>query len=144
MTNTGNAIKCGNCSSFAAPVYHASIAAVRLCFAAKYAPAPAPAVTYAPAAAPAVAPKAKRFSRWSAKCPKVGCKTHAVKGSFFVLKCSNHGARPVRVPAKQLEGTVSVSAKQKCDPRCTGAVGHICVCQCGGANHGLDLLVSLG
>lgn len=143
MTNTTkvpattSGIRCGNCSTFQAPVYHASIAAVRLCYEAKYAPAPV-----APPA-PAPAPKAKKFSRYSAACPKKGCKTHAVKPDYFVLKCSNHG-KAVYTPAKQLEGTVSMSAKHKCDPRCTGAKGHVCVCACGGVNHGLDLLVTLG
>lgn len=28
----------------------------------------------------------------------------------------------------------------KCGPRCTGAVGPACDCQCGGANHGADHL----
>lgn len=27
----------------------------------------------------------------------------------------------------------------RCDRRCTGAKGHVCECQCGGANHGTGL-----
>lgn len=30
------------------------------------------------------------------------------------------------------------SATRKCDPRCTGATGFDCECQCGGKNHGAD------
>jgi hypothetical protein len=44
MTNTETQsprpIRCGNCSAFQAPVYHASVTAVRECFAARYAPKP--------------------------------------------------------------------------------------------------------
>ena len=30
---------------------------------------------------------------------------------------------------------------KKCDARCTGAKGHNCECQCGGANHGADHMI---
>jgi hypothetical protein len=35
-------------------------------------------------------------------------------------------------------GTLSghYDASHKCDARCTGARGHNCECECGGANHG--------
>lgn len=51
------------------------------------------------------------------------------------ILCPTH-ARPLRWD--RVEGTVSES--RKCDPRCTGAIGPVCVCACGGANHGCDFL----
>lgn len=133
-TQTG--IVCGKCSigygKDRVEVRHASVAAVRLCYSTPAAP-----VVEVPAPAPAPQPKA--FGRWMATCPKKGCKTHAVKDRKFTLKCSNHG-EVVWTPAKQLVGTLSTSSKHKCDPRCTGATGPVCVCACGGANHGADHL----
>jgi hypothetical protein len=116
-------------------VKHANVDAVRACYFAPVQP-----VVEVPAPAPA--PEPKSFQRYAAKCPKKGCKTSAVKNEQFSLKCSNHG-KPVYVMAKQLTGTYSTSEKHRCDPRCTGAVGHVCVCQCGGVNHGIDLLVKI-
>jgi hypothetical protein len=31
---------------------------------------------------------------------------------------------------------VGALSSTKCDARCTSATGHVCVCACGGANHG--------
>jgi hypothetical protein len=50
-------------------------------------------------------------------------------------KCSTTYARTGHVKGRY-------SAKHKCDPRCTGATGHNCECQCGGANHGADHLAA--
>lgn len=36
--------------------------------------------------------------------------------------------------SQTVQGTYSES--RLCDPRCTGAIGPNCSCQCGGANHG--------
>lgn len=41
-----------------------------------------------------------------------------------------------RLVWKPIQGFLSPD--HKCDARCTGAVGHICECSCGGANHGAD------
>lgn len=51
------------------------------------------------------------------------------------IKCPSHG---LHVTWTQIEGRVS--EVHKCDPRCTGARGVNCECQCGGANHGADWL----
>lgn len=151
MTNTTNlphtstGIVCGRCSTKGANAVirrHATIKDVAACFAIGYAPkveVPAP-------AAPVVtvnlgAPAPKSYNRYSAKCSQKGCKRHAVRGVPFRFKCPDHTW--VRVQAKQLVGTLSTSAKHKCDPRCTGAVGNVCVCQCGGQNHGADLLIKM-
>lgn len=37
---------------------------------------------------------------------------------------------------------VAEAGDRACDPRCTGAIGHICVCACGGENHGVDNLIA--
>mgnify|MGYP001560081346 CR=1 FL=1 len=150
MTN----IKCGSCSSFQSPVYHDSIAAVRECFETRYAAkteAPKVELPSSPAAivvltAP-VEPKVidyapKSFNRFSAACPKKGCKTHAVKDHYFVLKCSNHGY-PVWTKAKQLVGQLSTSDKHRCNDACMFATGPVCTCSCSGANHGLGYLIKL-
>lgn len=159
MTNTTKSpvpttikgVTCGLCShgfgKDRVEIKHASVAAVRECFtASKSAPVVeipvAEALAVITATLPVEAPKPKveapkKFAQYSASCPKKGCKTKRVAGEWFVLKCYNHG-KVVRTRAKQLTGQFSSSAKHKCDPRCTGAVGSICVCQCGGANHGKD------
>lgn len=38
----------------------------------------------------------------------------------------------------EIAGTHNES--RQCDPRCTGAIGPNCSCQCGGANHGANWL----
>lgn len=152
MTNTNRpattqtGIVCGRCTTGFGKdrvvLRHANVADVRTCFSTPDLPVvqvPTPAQIQELFAAPEATP----FKRFSASCPKVGCTTHAVKDHAFTLKCWSHGKRPVRVVAKQLFGKVSTSDTHRCDPRCTGAKGHVCVCQCGGANHGLDLLVSM-
>lgn len=144
MTNTTNVpatktgIVCAKCSHWAngtrVQVRHASVAAVALCASAPVIELPA-----APVAQPA--PQPKKFGRWTAQCPKTGCKTHAVKDHRFTLKCSNHG-KVVYTPAKQLVGTLSTKG-HKCNDACMFAKGPECVCGCGGVNHGLGYLVKL-
>lgn len=142
--NTLTGIVCAACSTWESGTRiqrrHASIAAVALCQS-----LPATPVVEVPTPAQVAeifsAPEATPMRRWSASCPKTGCTTHAVKDHPFTLKCSDHG-KTVRVGAKQLFGKVSTATHHRCDPRCTGAKGNICVCACGGVNHGLDLLVS--
>jgi hypothetical protein len=51
-------------------------------------------------------------------------------------RCPNHPRNLMSV--RVVCGTFS--ADRKCDARCTGAVGHNCECQCGGANHGANWL----
>lgn len=160
MTNTTNVpftstgTVCGRCTTgFGKDRIvrrHASPAAVKLCYFPPVAPAPVvkvptPAELVPAPTAPVVssAPKPKAYGRYSATCPKTGCKTHAVKSHYFTLKCSNHG-KTVWTPAKQLVGTLSKSIKHKCDDRCMYAKGAVCVCACGGINHGLGLLVTMG
>jgi hypothetical protein len=84
---------------------------------------------------------AKKFGRFFAQCYRTGCKTHAVKDHYFTLRCYKHG-KTVKVKAKQLWGKVSTAAKHHCDDRCISAKGNLCVCQCGGVNHGVGLLVT--
>lgn len=125
MTN----IKCGNCSTFQSPVYHGSVDAVRACFATKYAPKTvATPVVEVPASA-------KKYNRYSAKCPAKSCKVASVQSASFDLVCTEH---QTVTTAKQLQGSQSV--KHKCDDRCIYAVGSVCVCGCGGVNHGVGLL----
>ncbi|MFA7264701.1 MAG: hypothetical protein WC054_00015 [Candidatus Nanopelagicales bacterium] len=168
MTNTGTPAHtipahtltgpvCSKCSHWdngsRVQLRHIDIKAVRTCNLAPTAPVVAlpafvaPAANTAPAPAlPKAAPKApvtKKFNRWSASCPRKGCKTHAIKDAYFVLKCSNHGAKPVRVRAAQLVGTMSTAAKHKCNSSCLAAVGATCTCACGGANHGIGLMVTM-
>ncbi len=143
MTNTTNAqsIKCGNCSTFAAPAYHSSVDAVRACFAAKYAPAAPVVAIPAPLEPKIIDTTPKTFGRWFAKCTQKGCKQTRVADSKFIFQCPAH--KWVRKYAKQLVGQFSSAAKHKCDSRCMGAVGPTCVCACGGVNHGIDLMVKL-
>lgn len=50
------------------------------------------------------------------------------------VRCPDCGGvmpRLARVEGRFSEG-------RKCDPRCTGATGGSCDCQCGGVNHGAD------
>jgi hypothetical protein len=142
MTNTNvpatqTGIVCGRCSyglgKDRVQVRHASIAAVQLCYSTPVAPV---------VAAPVPAPQPKAFGRFLATCKRTGCTTHAVKDHKFTLKCSNHGARPVYTPAKQLIGTLSTKG-HKCNDACMFAKGPECVCGCGGVNHGLGYLVKL-
>lgn len=148
MTNTTKSqpkpIKCGNCSTFAAPVYHTGVDAVRACFAAKYAPvAPVVSVpTIAEVAELFSAPEATAFGRHFASCPRKGCKATKVADAKFVLRCYAHG-KVVKTRSKQLFGKVSTSAKHHCDARCIWAVGPTCVCSCGGAGHGTGHLVTV-
>lgn len=48
------------------------------------------------------------------------------------LKCDTHPSEELTF--EEIQGTHSDA--RECDPRCTGAIGPVCVCQCGGANHG--------
>lgn len=148
IPTTLTGVTCGLCSHGSGPnrvqVKHATAKLVGECYMASRAPkvaAPAPVeqlVIEVPA--PVEAPAPTMFGRYAAACPKKGCQTKAVKDHPFTLKCTNHGKFSVRTRAKQLKGTLSTSTKHKCDPRCTGAVGAVCVCQCGGKNHGVDHL----
>lgn len=61
-------------------------------------------------------------------------------GTFMTIaneeRCPNHPRHLLNV--KIVAG--KFSASRVCDARCTGAIGHNCDCQCGGANHGADYL----
>lgn len=57
------------------------------------------------------------------------------KGALPWAKCPTHGHA---MAWRQVEGTVSDA--RKCDPRCTSAIGPVCVCACGGANHSANYL----
>jgi hypothetical protein len=153
MTNTAQAatesplqIKCGNCSTFQAPKYHPTVKDVKDCFHNKYFGAmvvEVPATTEITVEAPKVIDhQPKAYGRFSAKCYVKGCKTHAVKDHPFKLHCSNHG-KTVKVKAKQLVGTVSDAEHHHCDSRCEFATGPLCVCSCGGINHGIGFLVKI-
>jgi hypothetical protein len=152
MTNTAatrpaytlTGIVCAVCSHFdtdsghRVQKRHASIAEVRRCQTTPRVPAP----TVADMEAVFMAPGATALARFSAKCPKRGCSTHRVANRPFTLRCTNHG-RTVYTASKQLFGTLSTATNHRCDARCTGAVGNVCVCACGGANHGIDMLIKL-
>lgn len=155
MTNTTNVpttstgIVCGRCTTGFGKdrvvKRHVNVDAVRQCYATPAVPVvavPTQAELIPAPAAPVAAPKPKAYGRYSATCTKKGCKTHAVKSHYFTLKCSNHG-KTVWTPAKQLVGTLSTAIKHKCDDRCMYAKGAVCVCACGGVNHGLGLLVTM-
>lgn len=51
-------------------------------------------------------------------------------------KCPTHPN--AYLESATVQGTHSDA--QKCDPRCTSAIGPDCSCQCGGANHGCSWL----
>jgi hypothetical protein len=149
-TETG--IPCSNCSTWEngkrIQRRHATSKDVAVCFYLKYhAPKavelPAPAgIQVAVAAAKVIDHQPKAFGRWSAKCYRAGCKTHMVLDRPFTLKCHRHG-KVVKVKAKQLIGTVSTAPKHHCDSSCIGAVGPVCICACGGKNHGVGWLVKV-
>lgn len=48
------------------------------------------------------------------------------------IKCSGCGVG--RMVGKPIEGRVNPAVK--CGAKCTHAKGHVCECECGGANHG--------
>ena len=48
------------------------------------------------------------------------------------LKCSACGVG--RMTGRAIEGTLNPAVK--CGAKCTHAKGHVCECECGGANHG--------
>jgi hypothetical protein len=165
MTNTGTlaqpaitetGIPCSNCSAWEngkrIQRRHATSKDVAVCFYLKFhapkavdLPAPAGiqvAVAAATTEAKVINHQPKAFGRWSAKCYRKGCDTHMVLDRPFTLKCNQHG-KVVRVKAKQLIGTVSTAAKHHCDSSCIGAVGPVCVCACGGQNHGVGWLTKV-
>jgi hypothetical protein len=72
---------------------------------------------------PCVQHKDPRGLRWSTTCPTEDC-------------CFPRSQMPSQIDLKRIDGVVN--EKTKCDPRCTGATGHTCECQCGGENHGAD------
>jgi hypothetical protein len=67
--------------------------------------------------------KAQGILRWSTTCPTAEC--------YYP-----RSQMPSQIDLKRIDG--SVNETKKCDPRCTGATGHTCECQCGGENHGAD------
>lgn len=100
------------------------------------------------------------FARFMSRCPKKGCKctkahdvpmketkwTNGMTGKSSIqstpdkshlpaAQCPEHGLHMAWV---QVEGTQSDA--RRCDPRCTAAIGPICVCACAGANHGASWL----
>lgn len=103
------------------------------------------------------------FARFMSRCPKKGCKctkAHDVpmkeekwkrgspglpdvsytarfpdKSHLPAAICPEHGLHMAWI---EVQGTQSDA--RKCDPRCTAAIGPICVCACAGANHGASWL----
>lgn len=153
MTNTTDTqttetpkVKCGNCSKWDTPIYHLGREGVKACyavmFAAKNASVKPEPVIVLPVEPRVIDHQPRRFGRWSAVCYRTGCKTHLILDRPFTLKCRRHGG-VVKVKAKQLIGTVSTAPKHHCDSSCIGAVGPVCVCSCGGANHGVGWLTKV-
>jgi hypothetical protein len=111
---------------------------------------------------PSGAPKATpaNHARVLLRCSKKGCKfckaadipqvrepngyggtyaafdRHALAKFKTDTKCPAHPN--AYLESQTVEGTFSAS--HKCDPRCTSAIGKVCVCSCGGANHGCGWL----
>lgn len=63
--------------------------------------------------------------------------------TYYTAEGVDHGRYPHaaccptcgrEIGGRDVKGTYI--ATKKCDPRCTGATGHNCECQCAGANHG--------
>lgn len=93
-------------------------------------------------------------ARFIGRCPQKGCKTtkardcdcHERQLGGFVSRIADTSeltdtcpAHPLRsLKWEKVEGTFS--EKFACDPRCTSATGRVCVCSCGGANHGAGWL----
>ena len=139
-------VRCGNCGTWDAPKYHPTVQDVKDCFAKLYAAKAAVVVHHVPVVSmpepKVIDHQPKRFGRWSATCYRTGCKTHLVLDRPFTLKCHQHG-KVVKVKAKQLIGTLSLSPKHHCDSSCINAVGPVCVCSCGGAGHGVGWLTKV-
>lgn len=54
------------------------------------------------------------------------------------VECPECGTPSTKISFIKITGTYSEDAK--CDPSCISAKGHICVCKCAGANHGVAWL----
>lgn len=70
-----------------------------------------------------------KLRRWNLKCEACN--------SFKVVDSASYPSTQCpcgqRAKLTQVQGTFS--EKHVCDPRCTSAIGPVCVCGCGGANH---------
>lgn len=64
--------------------------------------------------------------------PRVILDAGALIAARSASKCNAHPA--AYLDAHPIQGTHS--AARLCDARCTSATGPVCVCSCGGANHG--------
>ncbi len=73
--------------------------------------------------------KAHRFIGRCRTCKTVNVRTD-ILGWTLNTSCDSCKSR---MTVKRIDGKVSAT---KCGPKCTGAIGPACDCECGGENHG--------